>query len=89
MRWLDFISNEDIKKMMSRLLLGAIAGLIVFVFLVANAFAHPGRTAKDGCHFCKTNCKKWGYTTGTRHGHKKNVRMCKFGPLDPIFLKNK
>ncbi len=31
------------------------------------AYSHPGRTASDGCHYCRTNCASWGYTTGTRH----------------------
>ena len=29
--------------------------------------SHPGRCASDGYHYCWTNCKKWGYVTGTRH----------------------
>lgn len=29
------------------------------------ATAHPGRTAADGCHYCRTNCDKWGGTSDT------------------------
>lgn len=32
--------------------------------------AHPGGLAGDGCHYCRTNCARWGYTTGTRHCHR-------------------
>lgn len=32
-------------------------------------FAHPGRTASDGCHYCRTNCAKWGEIEGVRHCH--------------------
>ena len=34
------------------------------------AWAHPGRTAADGCHYCRTNCDKWGEVAGTRHCHQ-------------------
>lgn len=33
------------------------------------AFAHPGNTAADGCHYCRTNCDKWGEAWGERHCH--------------------
>lgn len=31
--------------------------------------AHPGRTAADGCHYCRTNCDKWGVPWNERHCH--------------------
>ena len=34
------------------------------------AWAHPGRTAADGCHYCRTNCDKWGEVAGARHCHE-------------------
>ena len=34
------------------------------------AWAHPGRTAADGCHYCRTNCDKWGEVAGARHCHQ-------------------
>ena len=34
------------------------------------AWAHPGRTAADGCHYCRTNCDKWGEVAGERHCHQ-------------------
>ena len=39
--------------------------------LTAGAvWAHPGRTAADGCHYCRTNCDKWGEVAGARHCHQ-------------------
>ncbi len=31
--------------------------------------AHPGRTAADGCHYCRTNCDSWGVPWNERHCH--------------------
>jgi hypothetical protein len=31
--------------------------------------AHPGRTASDGCHYCRTNCDQWGVPWNERHCH--------------------
>lgn len=33
------------------------------------AMAHPGGTASDGCHYCRTNCSSWGDPYGVRHCH--------------------
>lgn len=35
----------------------------------STAMAHPGNTASDGCHFCRTNCDSWGVPWNTRHCH--------------------
>lgn len=35
------------------------------------AYAHPGRTDKNGGHTCKTNCSKWGLKNGQYHYHKR------------------
>ncbi len=46
--------------------------LLAFVFLLISAspaLAHPGRTAADGCHYCRTNCAKWGVAQDERHCH--------------------
>ena len=34
-----------------------------------TTYAHPGRTAGDGCHYCRTNCSKWGEVENARHCH--------------------
>lgn len=44
--------------------------VIMAVFIYATpSFAHPGRTASDGCHYCGTNCDKWGVPWNERHCH--------------------
>jgi hypothetical protein len=43
--------------------------LSVFFIFPSTVFAHPGRTAADGCHYCRTNCAKWGEVEGERHCH--------------------
>ena len=42
---------------------------LVVTLTASAAFAHPGRTAADGCHYCRTNCAKWGEVAGARHCH--------------------
>lgn len=44
------------------------AGLAVFLYIVPVE-AHPGNTASDGCHYCRTNCDKWGVPWNERHCH--------------------
>src|SRR3989338_5370333 len=39
------------------------------LFLPQALNAHPGNTATDGCHYCRTNCDKWGEAWGERHCH--------------------
>jgi hypothetical protein len=43
--------------------------LLVFFIFPSTVFAHPGRTAADGCHYCRTNCDKWGVSWNERHCH--------------------
>lgn len=48
-----------------------LSGLIVLT-LTANpttVSAHPGRTASDGCHYCRTRCDYWGVPWNERHCH--------------------
>ena len=49
--------------------------LLVVVLTATPAFAHPARTAADGCHFCRTNCDKWGEVAGERHCHGQPSRV--------------
>jgi len=42
--------------------------LVVFLFKTP-VFAHPGRTASDGCHYCRTRCGYWGVPWNARHCH--------------------
>lgn len=43
----------------------------VILVLIAPLFglAHPGRTASDGCHYCRTNCSSYGEEYNERHCH--------------------
>ncbi len=45
--------------------------LVLFFILFSNnfIFAHPGNTASDGCHYCRTNCDYWGVPWNQRHCH--------------------
>ena len=48
---------------------------LISIFILAMgtsvAYSHPGRTASDGCHYCRTNCEKWGGASyGERHCHR-------------------
>lgn len=52
------------KKYISLLVL-----LFLFVGIPLNVFAHPGRTDSNGCHYCRTNCAKWGLYNGQYHCH--------------------
>lgn len=42
---------------------------LLFLFSGSIIFAHPGRTASDGCHYCRTNCDDWGVEWNERHCH--------------------
>jgi micrococcal nuclease len=50
--------------------------LTLFLFILFSFFifpsrldAHPGKTAADGCHYCRTNCASWGVPENERHCH--------------------
>ncbi len=43
--------------------------LILTISFASPTYAHPGATAADGCHYCRTNCDKWGVPWNERHCH--------------------
>ena len=43
--------------------------LVLTVLTARSSSAHPGGLAADGCHYCRTNCAKWGEVAGERHCH--------------------
>ena len=51
--------------------------IVIPLFLVSalygGAEAHPGSLAKDGCHFCRTNCEAHGVVANERHCHKSSA----------------
>ena len=53
---------------MPRALMYAVIGAAL-VWAALDAAAHPGRTAADGCHYCRTNCEQWGVEPNKRHCH--------------------
>ena len=42
---------------------------VLSLSILPVASAHPGRTAADGCHYCRTNCDSWGVPWNERHCH--------------------
>lgn len=50
-----------------------VAAMSLGVFFLLNpgtrAAAHPGNTASDGCHYCRTNCEQYGVAYDERHCH--------------------
>lgn len=60
---------------MRRAIFFNIASLFLFTLLFSHPiYAHPGRTASDGCHYCKTNCDSWGVPWNERHCHGGSVQ---------------
>ncbi len=54
-----------------------VLALILVWLFPSLSFAHPGRTASDGCHYCRTNCSKWGEISGQRHCHNRKETVIK------------
>jgi hypothetical protein len=44
--------------------------LLLSLLFPSVSLAHPGRTDSSGCHTCRTNCAKWGLSTGEYHCHR-------------------
>ena len=55
-------------KIFSKILL---TNLVLIVIFIVSVNAHPGNTASDGCHYCRTNCDYWGVPWYVRHCHVK------------------
>ena len=51
-------------------LLALLTVLLASVLTASSSAAHPGGRAADGCHYCRTNCAKWGEVAGERHCHE-------------------
>ena len=59
--------------------------VLAISIVVSTSYAHSGRTASDGCHFCRTNCENYGYTYDTRHGHQGQICSTSKGATDPSY----
>ena len=55
-----------VRALVIALLMALVAPLI--------ASAHPGRTAADGCHYCRTNCARWGVPATSRDAPARRSR---------------
>ena len=55
--------------------------VILFVFVVIGIIevsAHPGRTNRNGCHVCRTNCIYWGEVHGEKHCHNQKIELSNY-----------
>lgn len=55
--------------------------VIACLLFPSVVFAHPGRTDSSGCHTCRTNCSKWGLSTGEYHCHQAKTLP---QPVEPV-----
>lgn len=62
----DTIRSMNFQTKLSTAMIMALLFVGVAPFFVS---AHPGRTASDGCHYCRTNCDYWGVPWNERHCH--------------------
>jgi hypothetical protein len=53
----------------SRIRIGSLSLAFLILLSPQISLAHPGNTAGDGCHYCRTNCDKWGEVWNERHCH--------------------
>lgn len=58
--------------------------ILVFLFFSSYSFAHPGQTASDGCHYCRTNCDNWGVGWNVRHCHDTKITPKTANVVTPI-----
>ena len=52
-----------------RLELRLLTILCVVALVTPDGQAHPGRTNREGCHYCRTNYERWGHAYGEIHCH--------------------
>lgn len=49
--------------------------LIALLSLGNISYAHPGGLDKNGGHYCKTNCTKYGLKNGQYHCHRSRCKL--------------
>ncbi len=52
-----------------KILIVCMVSAITMITMPGSVSGHPGNVATDGCHYCRTNCAKWGQDHGKRHCH--------------------
>lgn len=57
---------------MKKIILIFIVLLCMFIFPI-DVNAHPGGLDSKGCHYCRTNCAKWGLEQNEYHCHSGNT----------------
>ena len=61
------MNNDEMCR--GRRILLLIAVVTFLMFGAVTAASHPGRTASDGCHYCRINCTRWNVPANERHCH--------------------
>lgn len=56
-----------------RKILKVVILLIAIVIMPISVYAHPGGLDSSGCHYCRTNCAKWGLDVNEYHCHSGNT----------------
>ena len=59
--------------MKKRNLLILLGVFIICIFMPIDVLAHPGGLNGNGCHYCRTNCAKWGLEQNEYHCHSGNT----------------
>lgn len=44
--------------------------ITIIILIPTKVLAHPGRLDSKGCHYCRTNCAKWGLEIDEYHCHE-------------------
>ena len=70
------------RKIIKTSIILLITAFIFNLLFTDISFAHPGNTARDGCHYCRTNCSKWGVPWYKRHCHRKTKKKYKSEKID-------
>ncbi len=68
-RYISEIRSEGMEVMVRKKFLMILVLGSMFLLVPSEVVAHPGRTDSNGCHYCRTNCAKWGLRTGEYHCH--------------------
>ncbi len=58
---------------MKTFLASVISTLVLVLGFSTLSLSHPGRTAADGCHYCRTRCDYWGVPWNQRHCHGRKI----------------
>jgi hypothetical protein len=49
--------------------------LLISTFIFTPLLAHPGGIDKNGGHYCRKNCAKYGLKTNQYHCHKAKCKI--------------